>query len=396
MLLALVGGIVGTSLGMVEAKRQEGLAEARRRDAVDQRNQADIARTAAENSSRVAQEQRRVALDAVGQLVTTVRTELGKKPDLQGLLKAVLQIAQASLDKIAQNPLVDISLNDTTRAATHDATARLHRDLGDTPTALKEFNRAADIYQAILDKAGDGPDKEVVKKNLLIVLLSLGQTSLRTGSQADARSYYDRAAQLIARLDNKTAADYRRILISLYVSMGAVMIDMKPREARENYRGASASPRRSRSRNRPRKANCRPTLVLPSRNWTGSSAASSAGCGIRNRVSNTSTKPGRSRPPWSPRSRTTRGGSGCWPGPMSGSGTCSFGRVSRKMRQGNTLPRPGCSKQSRPLTRKTWMPRPTCRGPITARDWPPTGPRGTGAAAEHSRRLSTFGRTASI
>src|SRR5207342_1986879 len=71
------------------------------REAVYQRKQADIARTAAENSSRVALEQRKVALDAVGQLVTTVRTELVKKPDLQAVLKAVLLIAQASLDKIA-------------------------------------------------------------------------------------------------------------------------------------------------------------------------------------------------------------------------------------------------------------------------------------------------------
>ena len=224
IVLLLVAGIIGVTIQW--------------REAIYQRIQAEAAQAAAETSSRVAQEQRKVALDAVGRMVTTVRTELGKKPDLQGVLKAVLQIAQESLDKIAQNPLVDISLNDTTRAATHNATARLYRDLGDTPTALKELTRANDIYQAILDKAAEGPDKEVVKKNLLIVLLTLGQTSLNTGAQADARGYYDRAAQLMKLVDQKTAEDYRKILISFYVNVGVVTGDTRPREARENYLGA--------------------------------------------------------------------------------------------------------------------------------------------------------------
>jgi tetratricopeptide (TPR) repeat protein/tRNA A-37 threonylcarbamoyl transferase component Bud32 len=235
VLLALVGGVVGTSIGMFEAKRQERVAEGRRQEAEDQRNQAVIARTAAETSSRVAQEQRRVALDAVGQLVTTVRTELMKKPDLQGVLKAVLAIAQSSLDKIAQNPLVDISLNDTTRAALHDATAQLHQELGNTPAALADFNKAVDIYQAILDKAADGPDKEVVKKNLIIVLLSLGHCTMRTESQAAAQAYYERAAQLVRRVDDKTSNDSRKTLIEYLIHVGIVTGNRRPREARENY-----------------------------------------------------------------------------------------------------------------------------------------------------------------
>jgi serine/threonine protein kinase len=210
------------------------------REAVYHRNQAEAARADALKNSRIAQEQRKVALKAVGQMVTTVRTELLKKPDLQGVLKKVLQIAQSSLDNIAQNPLVDISLNDTTRAAAHDATARMYRDLGDTPAALKEFNVAADIYRAILAKAAEGPEKEVIKKNLMIVLISLGQTSLRTGSQADSRTYYEQANQLIGKLDNKTAEDYRKILIDFYVNLGASTNDKRPREARTNYLDALA------------------------------------------------------------------------------------------------------------------------------------------------------------
>jgi serine/threonine protein kinase/tetratricopeptide (TPR) repeat protein len=205
------------------------------REAVHQRNRAELARADAEKNSRIAQKQRKVALDAVGKMVTTVRGELLKKPDLQGVLKKVLEIAQSSLDEIALNPLVDVSLNDVTRAAAHDATARMHRDLGDTPAALQEFHKAAAIYRAILDQAAESPEKDVVKKNLMIVLISLGQTSLRTGSQADAVGYYEQANQLTSKLDDRVAADYRKILVDLYKNLGISTIDKRPREARETY-----------------------------------------------------------------------------------------------------------------------------------------------------------------
>jgi hypothetical protein len=209
------------------------------REAVHERNRAERARAEAQKNSQIAQEQRKVALDAVGKMVTTVRAELLKKPDLQGVLKKVLDIAQSSLDKIALNPLVDVSLNDTTRAAAHDATARMFRDLGDTPAALAEFHKAATIYRTILGQAAESPEKEVVKKNLVIVLISLGQTSLRTGSQADARGYYEQAKLWIAKLDNKLAIDYLRLLLDLYRNLGISTIDKQPREARETYLRAS-------------------------------------------------------------------------------------------------------------------------------------------------------------
>ena len=67
----------------------------------------------------------------------------------------------------------------------------------------------------------------------MIVLIAMGQTSLRTGGQADARGYYDRATRLIGQVDGKTAADYRKILASLYSNLGAA--NTKPRESRTNY-----------------------------------------------------------------------------------------------------------------------------------------------------------------
>lgn len=203
------------------------------REAVYQRNQADLARQDAENNARVAQEQRKVALDTIGGMVVTIRAELTGRADLQDAVTKLLRIAQESLNSIIQNPAVTISLNDTTRAVIHDFNARTQREVGNTSAALAEFNNAAEIFQTILDQSPEGPDKEVIKKDLMIVLISAGQTSLKVGGAADARRYYDRAAQLIGQIDNKAAVDYRKILISLYSSLGAT--STKPRESRGNF-----------------------------------------------------------------------------------------------------------------------------------------------------------------
>ncbi len=236
--LALLAGVIGVIVQWREAVSERDQKETARASAVSERDQKEQARAEAATNARVALEQRRVALDTVGAIVTTVRAELLTKPDLQATLTAVIRIARGSLDHVIQNPSIEISLNDTTKALIHDLAARSLRDQGNTPAALAEFTRAADIFQTILNKAAEGSDKEVVRKNLVIALISVGQTSLRTGSQADARGYYERAAQLLSQVGDKSSADYRKLLIALYQSMGTVTIDRKPREARENYLGA--------------------------------------------------------------------------------------------------------------------------------------------------------------
>jgi WD40 repeat protein/serine/threonine protein kinase/tetratricopeptide (TPR) repeat protein len=75
LLLALVGGIVGTSIGMVQAdqarkaetKRAEGERLAKEREA-DERTKAEIARGEAQEQERIALEQKRIAVDKVEQL----------------------------------------------------------------------------------------------------------------------------------------------------------------------------------------------------------------------------------------------------------------------------------------------------------------------------------------
>ncbi|HEY2785008.1 MAG TPA: serine/threonine-protein kinase [Fimbriiglobus sp.] len=198
------------------------------REAVFQRKQA-------ENNYRMAQEQRKVALDTIGQMITTIRADLSVKPNVQDVVQTLLRIANKNLDNIIQNPAVDISLNDTTRAVIHDYKARTFLGLGDTLSALAEFTKESEIFQAILDQAAEGPDKEVVKKNQVIVMNNLGYATLRTSSQADARKYFDRGVQLADSIRDKSAADYRNIRINLNTNLGIVTIDKNPLEAREYF-----------------------------------------------------------------------------------------------------------------------------------------------------------------
>ena len=170
----------------------------RRAEAVSERDRADVARAEAENNFRIAQEtaKGRPRCGRPDRHHLVPARSKTKSRTFRGTPGTCCESSRGVLDNIAQNPVVDISLNDTTRAAAHDATARMYRDIGEPENAKKEFNKAIDIYQSILDKAADGPDKEVVKDNLVVALLALGQTSLLTSSQDEVRAHFDRAARL--------------------------------------------------------------------------------------------------------------------------------------------------------------------------------------------------------
>ncbi|MBX9626694.1 MAG: serine/threonine protein kinase, partial [Gemmataceae bacterium] len=234
---ALLAGAAGVTWQWREAVYQRTQADLARAAAESERDQKEAARAEAEANYRTAMEQRRVALDTVGNLVLTVRADAAGKPDMAGTVQAMVREARQSLDRIARNPDVQVSLNDTTRALLHDLNARAIRG-SDPQGALREFGQAADILRAILDKAADGEWKEVVKKNLVVVLLGQGFVALQTGGQADARGYFGRAADQLDQVKDKGAADYQRLLAGVYKSLGAATADANPREAREGFRGA--------------------------------------------------------------------------------------------------------------------------------------------------------------
>ena len=235
LLLAVLAGLAGVLWQWREAVHQRGLAEIARAEAVEAQGRAEA-------NYKNAQEQRRVALDTVGNLVLRVRADIATRPDMQGTVRWVVQVARASLARIAQNPDVSVSLNDTTRALVHDLAARTARDQGDPSTAAKEFAQAAGAFEDILrapTKAGDDPGwRDVVRKNLVVVRLGLGQINIATQGYEAARVEFEKAAAALDAVEDKSDAGYRRLLAALSINLGVATEEKKPREARENFRAA--------------------------------------------------------------------------------------------------------------------------------------------------------------
>ena len=208
------------------------------REAVYQRSQAITAKTEAEANFQVAMEQRMVALKALGQVLDIARKDLPKVPAVQDVQKKILTITQDSLKKIAENPLVQVSLKDTTLAAAYVATGLLRRQLGDLGPAVDEFHRAEGIYEKILETAPEGGDRETVKQNLAIVKISLAQTILRIGSPgstAEVKLLIDKARDLFGEVGSSAPADFRRNLADLFLFMGSVTSSNNPAEGRRLY-----------------------------------------------------------------------------------------------------------------------------------------------------------------
>jgi serine/threonine protein kinase/tetratricopeptide (TPR) repeat protein len=208
------------------------------REAVFQRSQAINAKNEAEANFQVAMEQRMVALRALGQVLDIARKELPKLAAVQDVQKKILNITKESLNNIAENPLVQVSLNDTTLAAAHVSTGHLHRQLGDLQQALDDFRRAEAIYEKILQTAPEGEWRETVKQNLAIVKIALAQTILRIGSPGstvEAKILIDKARDLFGEVGPSAPADFRRNLADLFLFVGTVISSTNPAEGRRLY-----------------------------------------------------------------------------------------------------------------------------------------------------------------
>jgi tetratricopeptide (TPR) repeat protein len=208
------------------------------REAVFQRSQALAAKTEAEKNFQVAMDQRMVALKALGEVLDVARNDLPKLPAVQDVQKKLLAITNSSLNNIADNPLVQVSLKDTTLAAAHCSTGYLHRQLGDLGPALDEFRRAEAVYEHTLSSASEGEERETVKQNLAIVKIALAQTVLRIGSPgstSEGKRLTDQAKDLLEKAGPSAPADSLRNLADLYLFMGSVTSSTDPADGRRLY-----------------------------------------------------------------------------------------------------------------------------------------------------------------
>lgn len=166
VLLALVGGIVGTTWGLFEARRQRDAAEQARQDEAVQRglaeknaSDANLQKIEAQRQRTEAQKQAAIAYavndflqtDLLGQASARKQASPTTKPDLNLTVKtAVDRAAQKIAGRFDKQPLVEAAIRRTIGWA--------YRDLGDLPAAQIQFDHALELVR----KAKGEEDPETI------------------------------------------------------------------------------------------------------------------------------------------------------------------------------------------------------------------------------------------
>jgi serine/threonine-protein kinase len=196
----------------------------------------------AEEARDLAQDQRKLALQSLGTLVTTVQKELKTRPDLQPLRRKLLDIALEDLKQASPKTDARISLNDGVLAARQFELGLLLWEEGETAKAGEAFGQAEAIYAA---QARADPEDPMPRAIQAQVLMWLGRVALRqNGRAADARAYYARADALLADIEKgpphekPSPADVKNLRADAQVTLGANLVNEDPRAALDYYRTA--------------------------------------------------------------------------------------------------------------------------------------------------------------
>jgi tetratricopeptide (TPR) repeat protein/tRNA A-37 threonylcarbamoyl transferase component Bud32 len=148
-LLLLVVSI-GSTWAALTIRQERNQKEAERLAAVAAREEADAARTLAQQNEVLATEQAGLALETLNTLIFQVQQRLGKDPGMQPLRRALLQTALDGLKRVANRPGVDITI----RWSMEDALLRmggLAMELGNTEEAYGYYQRRHELTKADLE-----------------------------------------------------------------------------------------------------------------------------------------------------------------------------------------------------------------------------------------------------
>jgi len=137
VVLALVAAVVGTTTGLVRARRAE--AEASR--------QAVSARKARDEASQQAQ----LALGTVYDVVTAADETLSRRPDMGPLRKQLLEIAMKNLDKISRDAATSKTA-DRTMGVALQRMGSFYTLYGSVDETSKIFQRSLEIFQRLMQE----------------------------------------------------------------------------------------------------------------------------------------------------------------------------------------------------------------------------------------------------
>jgi serine/threonine protein kinase len=240
VLLALMAGIAGTTLGLIRAEQQRQFALANEEKAIEAaqaerqaRDQEAQQRAKAEK----ARDRTREALDAMTSTVTgdSLSTQREISPDQKKFLTEVLKYYQ----EFAGEKADDETSRARTAAAAHRVGMVEYR-LGRHEQASLAFQMARDCYDRL---ATDFPAVPGYRRELANTDNSLGILTFALGKWPEAEAEYHKAVAIKEKLVTEFPAEaaYRSDLAASYANLGVLLANLgKHQGAEEHHRKALA------------------------------------------------------------------------------------------------------------------------------------------------------------
>lgn len=182
-----------TELERQAAVEARDSATANERLAKEAQKQAEEAEKVAKHNAVIAGEQGRLAVITLYNVVTKVQKQLRLQPGNQKLRTDLLNDAFAGLTKVVSGS-ESSELVGRTKAAAHQLMGDISKELGRTEAALKDYQAAQKIVDAL---AAAEPDNQVAIWNQAVVYDKLGEINHEIlGDGAVARDYYRKCLEL--------------------------------------------------------------------------------------------------------------------------------------------------------------------------------------------------------
>jgi tetratricopeptide (TPR) repeat protein len=220
----LLGGVVGTTLGLLgadrarrEEARQKEQAERAQREEARQKEQAEEARD-------LARQRYQLALETFHQMVFAIQNRLETRPGTQELRKELLENARTGLRRLVREAERQGS-SDLTLVWSHLRMGDVELVLGSTPAARREYQAGHDLAQRLAQAHPKNPHAQRV---LSASFDKLGDVTLRLGQMKEARGFYQKnleVSQRLAQADPKDAMAQRDLGVS-FVKLGDVTLKL--------------------------------------------------------------------------------------------------------------------------------------------------------------------------
>jgi tetratricopeptide (TPR) repeat protein len=216
VLLTLIGGVIGTAIGLVRAMEAEGVAQTRFEDAEAARSAADaLAKAEVEQRKRAEQAEAETLADYVASTDEVMEQLIGSKPTLGPREKMYLEKTLQRWQAFAKRN-GDDEQNQSIRAQAHHRIAYLWQRLGRADEARGEWERARDLDKALIARF---PGVLAYQGNLAVACTNLGTMCNFTGQREEACAHYRQAIEILKPLAKQPSAK-TEILLSLAVSCG--------------------------------------------------------------------------------------------------------------------------------------------------------------------------------